>query len=131
MGYLAGKAAPGTPCPPCHSKAYCNGYVTGAGNTPIVDTHCDTPNYPSCYSLGYQDGKKATIGTSCPSGHSLNYCSGWEAGNGGTGSPPKCTISVKDASYKTAQNNAIVITLAAQDNSCIPGYRHIRDRYKG
>jgi hypothetical protein len=116
MGYLAGKAAPGTPCPPGHSKAYCNGYVTGAGNTPIVDTHCDTPNYPSCYSLGYQAGKSAALGTPCPSGHSMNYCSGWEAGNTGTGTPPKCTISVKDASYKTAQNTAVDITLAAQDN---------------
>jgi hypothetical protein len=117
MGYLAGKAAPGTPCPPGHSMAYCNGYVTGAGNTPIVDTHCDKSNYPSCYSLGYQAGKNAALGTPCPSGHSLNYCSGWEAGNTGTGTPPKCTISVKDASYTTQQNIPTPITLTEQDSA--------------
>ncbi|HET7149218.1 MAG TPA: Ig-like domain-containing protein [Candidatus Nitrosopolaris sp.] len=120
MGYLAGKAHPGTSCPPGHSKAYCNGYVTGAGNIPMIDTHCDTPNFPSCYSLGYQDGKNAAPGTPCPSGHSLNYCFGWQAGNPVPGLLPKCTIAVNGGSYKTPQNTPVDVTLAAQDNGkCI------------
>jgi hypothetical protein len=116
MGYTDGKAHPGTACPPGHSKAYCNGYAIGAGNTALVDTHCDTPGYPSCYSLGYQDGKSASPGTPCPSGHSLNYCSGWVAGNPIPGQPPKCTISVSDSSLSTQQDKSKDITLADQDN---------------
>lgn len=115
MGYLAGKNAPGTTCPLGHSKAFCNGYGTGAGTTPLVDTHCDTLGYPSCYNLGYQAGKTAAPGTPCPSGHSLNYCSGWEVANVVIG-PPSKGVSVKDESYNTRQNTAKDITLTAQDS---------------
>jgi hypothetical protein len=41
--------------------------------------HCDIQGWSSCYSIGYQDGI-ANPGTSCPSGHSDNFCAGWEAG---------------------------------------------------
>ena len=41
--------------------------------------HCDRPGWPSCYSVG----KAVSDGGSCPSGHSANYCRGWEAGGGG------------------------------------------------
>jgi len=116
VGYQAGKnAAPGTSCPSGHSQTFCTGFEAGVGATALLVSHCDQPNYPSCYNLGYQAGKNAAPGTSCPSGHTLNYCSGWEAGNAGTGPPSKCNISVKDASYKTAQNTSIDITLTAQD----------------
>ena len=111
VGYQAGKANPGTSCPSGHSQAYCNGYATGAGTAPLLDTHCDTPGYPSCYSLGYQAGKSATLGTPCPSGHSMNYCSGWEVGNRLLPNE----LLVTDASYKTAQNTPIDITLSAKD----------------
>jgi hypothetical protein len=53
-----------------------------AGQT--KDTHCDQRGLPSCYSLGFQDGKSST-GTNCPSGHSANYCSGWKVGSEMTG----------------------------------------------
>lgn len=43
--------------------------------------HCDRPGWPLCYSLGFDNGK-ANPGTSCPSGHSENYCRGWEHGSG-------------------------------------------------
>ncbi|MDQ6667962.1 MAG: Ig-like domain-containing protein, partial [Thermoproteota archaeon] len=115
VGYIAGKNALGSSCPPGHSKAFCNGYATGAGTMPLLDTHCDTSGYPSCYSLGYQAGKNAP-GTPCPSGHTLNYCSGWEVGNRST-VPLLGKLSVSDASYKTAQNTAIDITLKAQDTN--------------
>jgi len=114
VGYIAGKNAPGSSCPPSHTKAFCNGYATGAGTAPLLDTHCDTPGYPSCYSLGYQAGKTATLGTPCPSGHSVNYCSGWEVGNRSL-TPLVNKLSVPDAGYKTAQKTAIEITLTAQD----------------
>ena len=40
---------------------------------------CDIEGWPSCYSVGYSHGL-ANPGTSCPSGHSDNYCAGWDAG---------------------------------------------------
>jgi hypothetical protein len=41
--------------------------------------HCDQSGWPSCYDVGYGDGQ-ANPGTSCPSGHSDNFCGGWAAG---------------------------------------------------
>src|SRR5919108_6048491 len=46
----------------------------------IDPTHCDQPGYPSCYSVGYSDGQ-ANPGTSCPGGHSVAYCEGYNAGS--------------------------------------------------
>ena len=47
---------------------------------PVANSaHCDKPGYPSCYSIGYEAGKKSP-GTSCPSGHTQNYCAGWNSG---------------------------------------------------
>jgi hypothetical protein len=43
--------------------------------------HCDRSGWPLCYSVGFDNGK-ANPGTSCPSGHSKNYCRGWEDGSG-------------------------------------------------
>jgi hypothetical protein len=41
--------------------------------------HCDRPGWPDCFDVG----KAAAIpGTECPSGHSKNYCRGWEAASG-------------------------------------------------
>jgi len=44
--------------------------------------HCDRTGWPSCYGVGFDNGK-ANPGDSCPSGHSKNYCRGWEDGSGG------------------------------------------------
>jgi hypothetical protein len=94
IGYQAGKNAPGNGCPSGHSQNYCAGWNAGAGNPnpfpqPGSTAHCDQQGYPSCYSIGYQAGKNAP-GNGCPSGHSQNYCAGWEAGsrsgNGGLSS---------------------------------------------
>jgi hypothetical protein len=41
--------------------------------------HCDQPGWPSCYSVGYQEGL-ANPGTVCPTGHSDNFCVGWNVG---------------------------------------------------
>jgi hypothetical protein len=101
-------------------QAFCAAYNSAAGSptgspTPQVSSaHCDVSGFPSCYSLGYQAGKNAAPGAPCPSGHSLNYCSGWQAGN--TGLTSKCNISVNDGSHKTAQNTAIDTKLTEQDN---------------
>jgi hypothetical protein len=95
----AGKNAPGTICPPRHSKAFCASYdyaVTNDKNNnqnkgsssnnnlssspgQTEATHCDQPGSPSCYSVGFQVGKNSA-GTICPGGHSANYCSGWKVG---------------------------------------------------
>ena len=61
--------------------------------------------------MGYQAGKNAP-GTPCPSGHSMNYCSGWEVGSRLLANE----LIVTDASYKTAQDTAIDITLSAKDS---------------
>ena len=41
--------------------------------------HCDQPGWPSCYSVGYQEGL-TNPGTVCPTGHSDNFCVGWNVG---------------------------------------------------
>ncbi|MFY9871714.1 MAG: hypothetical protein WAK17_18530 [Candidatus Nitrosopolaris sp.] len=42
--------------------------------------HCDIEGWPSCYSVGYSNGL-ANPGTNCPTDHSDNYCTGWDAGS--------------------------------------------------
>ncbi|MDQ6668429.1 MAG: Ig-like domain-containing protein [Thermoproteota archaeon] len=91
LGSEAGKNAAGTSCPPGHSKAFCSAYNAAAGSSANTQpgpstqrangAHCDASGYPSCYSLGYADGKNHP-GTSCPGGHSQNYCNGYRAGAG-------------------------------------------------
>jgi hypothetical protein len=106
----AQNAAPGSSCPIGHSKAFCNAYNAATGssyNQPgssqqassagINNTaphsqqrntaHCDRLGYPPCYSLGFQD-KKANPGSSCPIGHSANYCAGWNAAVAQQPNPP-------------------------------------------
>ena len=111
LGIEAGKNAPGTICPPRHSKAFCAGYDSAAGsftnnknnnqhngNNKLSSspqqaeaTHCDQTGSPSCYSVGFQEGKNHA-GTICPPGHSANYCSGWNVGTGSYVSTPSCAI---------------------------------------
>jgi hypothetical protein len=114
LGSEAGKNAAGTSCPPVHSKAFCSAYNAAAasftttrpgsspqqGNTTTSSVgnnttsshqadaaHCDQPGYPTCYSVGFKDGK-GSIGTRCPSDHSVNFCTGW---NAAAGNPPTKT----------------------------------------
>jgi hypothetical protein len=103
LGIEIGKI-PGNICSPRHGKAFCTSYGTAVSSTNDKNnnqnnesssntssspgqkkaTHCDQPGSPSCYSLGFQDGK-SSAGTNCPSGHSANYCSGWKVGSEVTG----------------------------------------------
>ena len=53
-----------------------SGSSSGGGST----AHCDRPGYPSCFSLGNADGKNHPV-TSCPGGHSQNYCNGYGGWN--------------------------------------------------
>jgi len=114
LGIEAGKNAPGTICPPRHSKGFCAGYDSAAGSftnnknnnrhngsssnnnlssspQQAEATHCDQPGSPSCYSVGFQAGKNRA-GTICPPGHSANYCSGWNVGTGSYVSTSSCAI---------------------------------------
>jgi len=95
-----GQIAPGH-----HSQDYMNGFNQGlidcrnegsgsgggpssAGPSPRAGStssngepaHCDVAGYSSCYTIGFSAGQ-AHPGTSCPSGHSQNYCTGWNAGS--------------------------------------------------
>ncbi|PWU82437.1 MAG: hypothetical protein DLM72_01920 [Candidatus Nitrosopolaris wilkensis] len=119
LGSAAGKSAFGTPCPPGHSKGFCNAYLAAAGgsgnkqpgsssspgnttsSTATINTtglssrqadatHCDQTGYPSCYSIGFQDGK-GNPGSRCPGRHSVHFCAGWNAaaGNPTTTTTPK------------------------------------------
>jgi hypothetical protein len=103
LGIEIGKI-PGNICSPRHGKAFCTSYGPAVSSTNDKNnnqnnesssntssspgqkkaTHCDQPGSPSCYSLGFQDGK-SSAGTNCPSGHSANYCSGWKVGSEMTG----------------------------------------------
>lgn len=63
------------------------GMMIIAGSIHIVfadPSHCDQPGRPSCYSVGYGDGK----GNSgpCPSGHSSEFCRGWNDATSGSSS---------------------------------------------
>ncbi|PWU81357.1 MAG: hypothetical protein DLM72_07560 [Candidatus Nitrosopolaris wilkensis] len=116
LGSEAGKNAAGTSCPPGHSKAFCSAYNAAAGTSSTTRpgsssqqgnitrssvgnnitsshqadaAHCDQTGYPSCYSIGFQDGK-GNPGSRCPSGHSVNFCAGW---NTAAGNPPTKTTS--------------------------------------
>src|SRR5947209_5949854 len=42
---------------------------------------CDKPGWPSCYKVGYSDGQN-NPGSSCPKGHSTEFCRGWDDGSG-------------------------------------------------
>ena len=98
LGFEAAKnAAPGSSCPPGHSKAFCNAYTASASNSANNNNnnqpnssrqqgntaHCDRSGYPSCYSVGRADEQNHP-GTSCPNDHSSTYCAGWNAGAGNT-----------------------------------------------
>jgi hypothetical protein len=75
---------------------------------PIDDTHCDKKGYPSCYDLGYSDGQNAP-GTSCPSGHSEAYCSGYDAASlsgNSSSSPSFVTQNPKTKINQGAESNA-------------------------
>jgi hypothetical protein len=100
LGSEAGKNAAGTSCPPGHSKAFCSAYNVAAGPPPTTTkigsstqkgntsassisnnttsahqadaAHCDQPGYPSCYSMGFEDGK-SNPGIRCSSDHSVNF----------------------------------------------------------
>ncbi|MDQ6862649.1 MAG: hypothetical protein M3044_02375, partial [Thermoproteota archaeon] len=115
LGSEAGKNAAGSSCPPGHSKAFCSAYNVAAGTSTTTTksgsstqkgntsassvgnntisshqtdaAHCDQPAYPSCYIMGFKDGK-SNPGTRCPSGHSVNFCAGW---NAAAGNPPTKT----------------------------------------
>jgi len=117
LGSEAGKNAAGSSCPPGHSKAFCSAYNVAAGTSATTTkpgsstqkgntsassvgnkttsshqadaTHCDQTDYPSCYSIGFQDGK-GNPGSRCPSRHSVNFCAGW---NAGAGNPPTKTTT--------------------------------------
>jgi hypothetical protein len=68
------------------------GALGGAAGSALADPlHCAQPGWPSCYSVGYQDGQ-ANPGTSCPSGHSDNFCAGWYAASGTFSRPTPTTI---------------------------------------
>jgi hypothetical protein len=57
-----------------------HGVLGKSTNTDIASSpHCDQSGYPSCRDVGFANGK-ANPGTPCPSGHSANYCSGWNNG---------------------------------------------------
>ena len=84
LGFVEGWAHPGTKCPTGHSEEYCRGWQEGASksNKDLATqdpTHCDSPGWPPCYDVGFVGGWNHP-GTKCPSGHSEEFCRGWEDG---------------------------------------------------
>src|SRR2546428_9456061 len=54
-----------------------------------ADSHCDRDGWPACYDLGYHKGSidasfdynnNRGYDSSCPSGHSENFCAGYSVG---------------------------------------------------
>ena len=126
LGSEAGKSAPGTSCPPGHSKAFCSAYNAAAGSSTNnnqpgssmqqgnTTAHCDKSGFPSCYSLGHAEGQKHP-GTSCPPGHSANYCAGWNAAAGNTA---HCDQPGWPSCYSLGYNAG----KSAPGTSCPPGH---------
>jgi hypothetical protein len=57
-------------------------------------SHCDKAGWPSCFTVGFQDGENHA-GATCPAGHSTNFCSGWNAGARSYIKPSSCRIISK------------------------------------
>jgi hypothetical protein len=126
LGSEAGKSAPGTSCPPGHSKAFCSAYNAAAGSSTNnnqpgssmqqgnTTAHCDKSGFPSCYSLGHAEGQKH-LGTICPPGHSANYCAGWNAAAGNTA---HCDQPGWPSCYSLGYNAG----KSAPGTSCPPGH---------
>jgi hypothetical protein len=68
--------------------------------------HCDQPGWPTCYSVGNSDGQ----GNSgpCPSGHTSEYCRGWNDATGGNsgGSTSSSSSSSSSTSAGTQHHTA-------------------------
>jgi hypothetical protein len=66
--------------------------------------HCDQPGWPSCYKVGYDDG----LGMSgpCPSGHSSEFCRGWDDATSGSNNNASSPALEQNASNQqpTQQN---------------------------
>lgn len=104
----ARKTAPGIICSSGHSKVFCAAYDSAAGsytNNKNNNHHnnassspqrpeaadCDQSGWPSCYRLGFQDGKNHA-GSACPLGHSANFCSGWNVGASSYNPSSSCPV---------------------------------------
>jgi hypothetical protein len=81
--------------------------------------HCDQPGYPSCYSVGYNDGQ-ANPGTNCPNDHSDNFCAGWQAGSLSGNTQPERTISTVGCGPGT--DNSTCSNQETTPQGCGPGY---------
>jgi hypothetical protein len=67
--------------------------------------HCDRQGWPSCYNVGFENGK-ANPGTSCPSGHSKNYCRGWEDGSGISSNPGSSLVPDRESKPSTSDGSS-------------------------
>src|SRR6188472_4823026 len=61
-----------------------SGVAFATTNATTDPMHCEKPGFPACFSVGYKEGHNARSGAACPSGHSPNYCAGWNTGSGNT-----------------------------------------------
>ena len=85
LGFIEGWTHPGTEPPSGqHTEQFLKGYKDGASksnkNLATQDpTHCDEEGWPPCYDVGFVGGWTHP-GTEPPTGHSQEFCRGWEDG---------------------------------------------------
>jgi hypothetical protein len=97
--------------------------------------HCDKEGFPSCYSIGFDAGKE-NPGASCPSGHSKNFCNGW---NDGANTDTSSHFDMRDFKIKdfgVENNNPFVVVQGKAggtrgDESGDNEYGYIFDTDKG
>lgn len=86
--------------------------------------HCDQPGWPSFYTVGFSNGKQ-NPDTGCPSGHSSEFCRGW---NNAAALLPLTTAPLK-AAMTTLHASILISQQVCPDVLMIHHQSHITPEY--
>ena len=70
--------------------------------------HCDQPGWPSCYQVGHDDG--LGMSGACPSGHSSEFCRGWDDATSGSNNNGGSPVIAQNASNQQAPQQNVSTT---------------------
>jgi hypothetical protein len=70
--------------------------------------HCDLSGWPPCYKVGYDDG--LGMSGSCPSGHSSEFCRGWDDATSSSNNNASSTALDQNASNQEATQQNVSTT---------------------
>lgn len=75
---------------------------------------CDQRGWPSCYTVGYTDGLK-NPGTSCPTGHGIEFCRGW---NDASSADVSTATSTRSSNSACVQLSGDIRSASDQQHFC-------------